>query len=116
MLVGAVAVFTLVPIGLRPVTAAPAHWERFAAFTAMGALFCLGYPHHRWRIVALVVGIAGTLEVLQHLNPSRHGRLPDGTVKAAGALWGVVLVMLAERILERVRLAACRAPGPRRSS
>jgi VanZ family protein len=113
LLVGAVGVFTLAPIELRPVTAAPANWERFAAFTVMGALFCLGYPHHRLRVVALVIGAAGALEVLQHLNPSRHGRLPDGAVKAAGALWGVVLVVLAERALERLRLATILPRGPR---
>src|SRR5215217_6769751 len=56
LLVGAVAIVTLAPIELRPVTAAPANWERFAAFATMGALFCLGYPHHRLRIVGLVIG------------------------------------------------------------
>lgn len=116
LLVGAIAVVTLAPIELRPVSAAPANWERFAAFTAMGALFCLGYPHQRWRIVGLVIGLAGALEVLQHLNPSRHGRLPDGTIKAAGALWGIVLVVIAERTLERFKGALSLARGASRSS
>jgi CBS domain containing-hemolysin-like protein len=44
LLVLAIAVVTLVPIELRPVTAAPANGERFAAFMAVGALFCVGYP------------------------------------------------------------------------
>jgi hypothetical protein len=102
LLVGAVVVFTLSPIELRPVTAAPANWERFAAFTTMGALFCLGYPRHRLRVVLLVIGVAGLLEVLQHLAPGRHGQLPDGIVKAAGALLGAGLVVVAERTLERI--------------
>jgi hypothetical protein len=44
LLVLAIAVVTLVLIELRPVTAAHANGERFAAFMAVGALFCLGYP------------------------------------------------------------------------
>jgi apolipoprotein N-acyltransferase len=116
LLVGAIVVFTLSPIGLRPVTGAPANWERFAAFAAIGALFCLGYPQHRVRVVWLVIGAAGLLEMLQHLNPSRHGRVPDGAVKAAGALSGVVLVVLAERILEWLRHATSLAHSRRRPS
>jgi hypothetical protein len=36
LLVLAIAVFTLSPIELRPVTAAPANWERFTTFMAIG--------------------------------------------------------------------------------
>jgi drug/metabolite transporter (DMT)-like permease len=110
MLVLAIAVVTLAPIELRPVTAASANWERSAAFMALGALFCLGYPRHRWRIVGLVIALAGLLELLQHMSPSRHGRLPDGLVKAAGALLGVALAVSAERIFGRLRTSS----GPRR--
>jgi VanZ family protein len=112
LLVIAVAIFTLSPIDLRPVTPAPANWERFAAFTMMGALFCLGYPQHRLRIALLVIGVAGLLEVLQHITPSRHGRLPDGIVKAAGALLGAALVVLVERAFERFRTASGLAREP----
>jgi hypothetical protein len=113
LLVLAIAVFTLAPIELRPVTAAPANWERFAAFMVMGFLFCLGYPRHRWRIVGLVIALAGLLEVLQHVSPSRHGRLPDGFVKAAGALLGIGLAVTAERTLEWLRASSRprRVPG-----
>lgn len=106
LLVLAVAVFTLAPIDLRPVTAAPANWERFAAFTAIGALFCLGYPQHRWRMVGLVIALAALLEVLQQVSPSRHARLPDGLVKAAGALLGGGLAVAAERIFGRLRASS----------
>jgi VanZ family protein len=119
LLVLAIAVFTLSPIELRPVTAAPANWERFAAFMAIGALFCLGYPRHRWPIVGLVIALAGLLEVLQHVSPSRHGRLPDGMVKAAGALLGIGLAVVAERALGWLRTSSrprrglrATTPGP----
>jgi len=118
LLVLAVAVFTLAPIELRPVTTAPADWERFAAFIAIGALFCLGYPGHRWRIVGLVIGLAGLLEVLQHVSPSRHGRLSDGVVKAAGALVGIMAGVGAEYIFGWARailtVSRDRAAGPER--
>ena len=62
--------------------------ERFTAFAAIGATFCLGYPKHRLPILVLLLGIVGFLEVAQNYVPGRHGRLPDGLVKASGALLG----------------------------
>jgi VanZ family protein len=88
LLVLAIAVFTLTPIQLRPVTAAPVSLERFAAFVALGAAFCLGYPKHRLYTLVLLIGIVGFLEVAQDYVPGRHGRLSDGLVKASGALLG----------------------------
>jgi VanZ family protein len=88
LLVLAIATFTLAPIELRPVTAAPVSLERFAAFAALGVAFCLGYPKHHLSILVLLLGIVGFLEVAQNYVPSRHGRLPDGLVKASGALLG----------------------------
>lgn len=85
----AVAVFTLSPIGFRPVTVVPAGVERFVAFAAIGAAFCLAYPKHRIHILVLLIGVVGGLEVLQNFVPGRHGHLPDGLVKASGALLGV---------------------------
>jgi hypothetical protein len=88
LLVLAIATFTLAPTEFRPVTGAPVSLERFAAFAAIGAAFCLGYPRHRLYILVLLVGIVGFLEVAQNIVPGRHGRLPDGMVKASGALLG----------------------------
>ncbi len=89
LLVLAIALFTLVPIGLRPVSGAPVNLERFAAFALIGVCFGLGYPRHRFAILLVVIGIVGALELAQQLVPSRHGRLPDGILKAAGALLGL---------------------------
>ncbi|MBM6584316.1 hypothetical protein ILT44_29410 [Microvirga sp. BT689] len=97
LLVLAIAVFTLSPIEFRPITAAPVSLERFVAFAAIGTALCLGYPKHRLHILVLLVGIVGFLEVAQNLVPGRHGRLPDGVVKASGALLGVAFAMLAAR-------------------
>jgi VanZ family protein len=97
LLVLAIAVFTLAPIELRPVTGAPVSLERFAAFAAIGAAFCLGYPKHRLSILVLLVGIVGLLEVAQNFVPGRHGRLPDSMVKASGALLGAAFASFATR-------------------
>jgi hypothetical protein len=88
LLVCAIAVFTLAPIQFRPVTAAPVSLERFAAFAAVGAAFCLGYPRHRLYMLILLLGIVGLLEAAQNYVPGRHGRLPDGLAKASGVLLG----------------------------
>jgi hypothetical protein len=101
LLVCAIAAFTLSPIELRPITGAPADLEQFAAFAIIGASFCLGYPKHRFGIVLLVIGITGLLETAQHLVPGRHGRLPDGIVKASGALLGAAVAMFIERGIKR---------------
>jgi VanZ family protein len=97
LIVCAVAVFTLSPIDYRPVTAAPVGLERFAAFAVIGAAFCLGYPEHRLRVLVLLIGIAGFLELAQNLVPGRHGRLPDGLVKISGALLGAAFAVVASR-------------------
>ncbi|ANY82162.1 hypothetical protein BB934_27795 (plasmid) [Microvirga ossetica] len=97
LLLLAIAVFTLTPIELRPVTGASVSLERFAAFAAIGAAFCLGYPKHRLSILVLLVGIVGFLEVAQNLVPGRHGHLPDGLVKASGALLGAAFATFVTR-------------------
>jgi hypothetical protein len=97
LLVLAIALFTLVPIGLRPVSGAPVNLERFAAFAVVGVCLGLGYPRHRLAILLVVIGIVGGLELAQHLLPSRHGRLPDGIVKAAGALLGLAAAAVSTR-------------------
>ncbi|WP_157961325.1 VanZ family protein [Microvirga flavescens] len=96
LLIAAVMVFTLAPIGIRPVTAAPADLERFVAFVLIGGAFYIGYPRHHIGFVLLVIGIAGLLEVLQNIVPGRHGHWHDYFVKATGVLIGTLLARLAE--------------------
>jgi uncharacterized protein YqgC (DUF456 family) len=93
LLVLAVAVMTLSPISQRPVTAAPADFERFLAFAMVGGAFCLGYPKHRIGVILLVIALVGVLELAQDLVPGRHGRLQDAALKAAGALFGIAIGM-----------------------
>jgi len=87
----AIIFVTVSPIGLRPVTPAPADLERFVAYAALGGVFCLGYPKHRLLALVSLVALAGALEALQHLVPTRHGRISDAAVKALGAATGILV-------------------------
>jgi hypothetical protein len=102
LLLLAIAIFTLSPIEARPVTGAPASLERFAAFAAIAAAFCLGYPKHRLIVVMLLIGFIGFLEFTQNYAPDRHGRVPDSLEKALGALFGAVFATFVAR-QKRVR-------------
>lgn len=86
----AIVFATLSPIGLRP-HVGDVSGERFLAFAAIGLLFGVAYPRHLWLVTLLVGGGAVGLEVLQHLTPDRHGRIPDALVKLVGALAGTGL-------------------------
>ena len=86
-----IAFATLSPIGWRPHSLLPVNLERAAAFVLAGLLFGLAYPRHVLLAgVVLAIGIIG-LEVLQTLQPDRHGRELDALIKLAGATLGLVL-------------------------
>lgn len=84
LLLAALFIVTVCPIEGRPVSHAPVSLERFGGFALLGFLFAVGYPQYRWLALVLTVAAAGTLEVLQMIQPTRHGRLADFLVKAAG--------------------------------
>jgi VanZ family protein len=94
---------TLSPIGARPVVAGPQS-EHFAAFAVMGLAFALAYPNRILLVVAIVVGSAFGLEMLQLLTPDRHGRVLDALVKAAGGVCGISAGQLMSLLL-RTRAA-----------
>jgi len=92
---------TLSPIDLRPVSPLPTQLERAIALAAVGLLFALAYPSRIVLVAALVLGATVTLELLQLLSPSRHGRVIDVAVKIAGASGGIFLGWLAWRLRRR---------------
>ena len=89
---------TLSPIGLRPHVGGP-NYERLFAFALIGALFGLAYPKHLVRITIIVVGFALGLEILQMIIPGRHGRMFDAVVKSCGAMAGVSVAAMLNRLL-----------------
>ena len=68
---------------------ASADFERLAAFTLLGGLFCLAYPRHIVLVGLIVVGSAVLLEFAQLLTPDRHGRIQDAFVKITGGALGI---------------------------
>jgi VanZ family protein len=95
---------TLSPIGLRP-HVADVGYEHVAAFAVAGLLFGLVYPRRIILVVALVLGSAILLEVLQLVTPDRHGRLLDLGLKLLGGSIGIAFAWV-RQLLRSVASAA----------
>ncbi|MFD9900095.1 VanZ family protein [Mesorhizobium sp. UC22_110] len=91
---------TLSPIGLRP-HLGDANLERALAYMLLGSALALSFPRHTLRIAVFVVSIATVLELLQLIDPGRHGRIEDMVIKAAAGLIGIATITLAGRLLRR---------------
>jgi hypothetical protein len=95
---GVIVFVTLSPIGLRPQTGSVGV-ERFLAYCLLGALFVMAYPQHFVRVMTFVVVVAGSLELLQHLTPDRHGHVADAAQKIAGGIAGGSATRLTQTLL-----------------
>lgn len=84
-----IAIATIGPIELRPVTGWSPQIERFFAFAVVGTLFAAAYPRHIFLAAFIVLGAAALFEALQLLEPSRHGRLFDVGAKMTGGIIGL---------------------------
>ncbi|HEV2506140.1 MAG TPA: VanZ family protein [Mesorhizobium sp.] len=91
---------TLSPIGLRP-HLGDANLERALAYMLLGSALALSFPRHTIRTAVFVVGIAAVLELLQLIDPGRHGRIEDMAIKAVAGLVGIAAITLAGRLLRR---------------
>ncbi len=94
---------TLSPIGLRPHDPLPVNIDRALAFCVMAGLFVAAYPRQWPAVLMLSLCGAGMIELLQFLSPTRHAQLPDALVKASGAIAGVALGALFNRLTGRDR-------------
>lgn len=90
LLLGAVALATVAPIGWRPVTGLSDQIERFAAFALIGLAFSMAYPRRLWLVVPLVLGAAVAFELMQFLVQSRHPGLRDVVAKLVGGTGGIL--------------------------
>lgn len=97
----AIALATFSPIGLRPTTGLSPSIERFIAFATVGVLFVVAYPRYIVFAAAIVLGAAVAFEMLQVLEPSRHGRLFDASVKLAGGSIGLAAGSVLARLTRR---------------
>ncbi len=99
LLFAAILFITVDPISLRPESGLPVNVERFAAFAVLGFVFATAYPRRWLLILVLVVGAAFGFELAQMLAPTRHARLLDAAVKAAGGAFGVAASTIFLRLL-----------------
>ena len=88
----ALVVATLGPIGIRPSLGLPLKVERFMGFAIVAALFTWAYPRRWIAILVLAVALAIGLEALQLVAPTRDASSIDAIVKVAGAASGVLAV------------------------
>jgi hypothetical protein len=101
LLLAGLIVVTIGPIGWRPVSPLPTQLERALALAIIGFVFALAYPRRLLLVAILVLGATALLEALQLVEPSRHGRIVDLTVKLIGGGFGLAIGALAHRLKRR---------------
>jgi hypothetical protein len=90
LLLAGIIFVTVSPIGLRPHTILSVNLDRALAYALAGLVFVLSYPK-QWKLVALLLIFGAiAIEYLQYLSPTRHPRLHDAGIKAAGATLGAL--------------------------
>lgn len=97
LLLVALAIVTVGPIGWRPVTHFSPQLERAVALMLVGFVFALAYPRRILWVALLLFTSTALFEALQGLEPSRHGRVADELVKLIGAAVGLFLGWLLTR-------------------
>jgi hypothetical protein len=86
-----IAIVTVGPLNWRPESGISPQIERFAAFALAGLLFSTAYSRHILIASAIVVAAAIGFELLQLIEPSRHGRVFDAAVKIVGSITGLTI-------------------------
>jgi VanZ family protein len=103
-----IAYATLTKLAGRPALVGhhEAYWivviERFSAYGLLGCLLAFLLPGRTVVAIALVVGVAVTLEVLQSMIPTRDADILDVIQKAAGGITGVLLAQTILGFLPKV--------------
>src|SRR5690606_31878904 len=103
LLLAAVALMTLAPLGWRPASGYPAGLERFAAFALIGLVFSLAYRRQYVLVALLVLAAAVGLEALQTIVQGRHAGLADAAAKLGGGACGLLAGRLAAVFRDRTR-------------
>jgi VanZ family protein len=80
-----IAVLTVVPPWMRPVTILWHDIEHAAIFAAAGAAFAIAYRGRSLSLILAATAYAAVLELAQLLVPGRHARMEDFLVDAASA-------------------------------
>ena len=96
---------TISPIGWRPHDVSDVNFDRAAAFVVIALLFTVGYPRwaSRWGLWFALASPA--IELLQLLSVGRHARIEDALIKLVGALCGLGLGYLFNRLRQTLSLS-----------
>jgi len=87
---GLIALFSLLPSGTAVSTGYGDKVEHFASFFALAIVVHLGWTHHTWRQIAIVlISFGALIELAQTLSPGRHPDLLDWAADAAGVAAGL---------------------------
>lgn len=92
---------SLSPIEYRPSSGFAVNPEREFAFASMGLAFVVGRPSRPLLLLVLLLAVAGGLEMMQELVPTRHGRIEDFLVKSLGLAAGVAIGAIANALARR---------------
>lgn len=95
----AILVLSFVPASDRPTTGTSSNLEHLAIYVATGFAFAGGYAERLLVVTGGLVLFSGILEVMQNLAPTRHARLSDFLIDAGASMLGIVLFVVAKRIL-----------------
>jgi hypothetical protein len=98
LLAAAIIGLSVVPPWLRPETEFPHAVEHFGIFFLTGMAFRFGWPDRGALVSCALLLFTGAIELAQIAIPGRHSRLSDLLVDAAGALAGVAVVAIADRL------------------
>jgi VanZ family protein len=99
VLAAAIAVLTLAPPVLRPVTGLPRELKHAVIFAAAGAAFAVGYRGRLAALVMLAVVYSGALELAQTMVPGRHARLSDFMTDATSAC---LMILFCDVVLRKL--------------
>ncbi|SRR6059036_3265996 len=91
LLAGTIAVLSLSPPSIRPITGAAHGLEHFLIFLATGMAFGFGYSRRAGLLTIALPTFAAAIEVAQNWVPGRHARMSDFLVDAASSCLGVGL-------------------------
>lgn len=90
----AIVFVTVSPIQMRPGDILSVDVDRALAFGLLASMFMVAYPRYALSVGLLVVAGAGATEMLQLFSPTRHARIDDALIKAAGAVAGMAAAFI----------------------
>lgn len=97
-------ILTIVPAAERPETGLQHDVEHFGAFSLLGLLIGFGFRVEAWSMLIGSIAFAAFIEITQIPLQTRHARLVDFLVDAAGLYLGILIARLVSRSYLRLSL------------